>query len=225
MLTIDLESFRDTLPDNYMQYKIGTISAPSNYKDPEKIEKYIADAKAEAMSKLALSPLTGRVILIGLMFDKDPSLTGQTSYYIGKKPVWYYPIQGDEKAILNTFWMIFSKYTLNEVDVVSFNGKAFDLPFIMNRTLINGLTMPRKISMQEYLNKYRHTPHMDVYNWFGSGSLVEWSYRLGLTDSLQRDGGQIGTWYETGQMQMIIDKNIIDVAQTSSIYLKIKDML
>lgn len=225
MLTIDIETYRDTLPDNYLQYKLGNISAPATYKDPEKIERYITDAKAEALNKLALSPLTGRIILIGLLFDKDPQLSNQTQYSINMKPVWYVPIQGDEKDILNKFWMTFNKYIFNDVDIVSFNGKAFDLPFIMNRTLINNVQMPRKIPMGDYLNKYRHSPHLDVYNWFGSGSLVEWAYRLGLTDSLARDGKQIGTWYETGQMQTIIDKNIIDVAQTSSIYLKIKDML
>jgi len=225
MITVDIETYRDQLPDNYLQYKIGDIKAPSNYKDQEKIDAYIANAKVEALDKLALSPLTGKVILVGLLFDKNPELAGTTEYSINKKPVWYIPLQGEEGEILDKFWMLLSKHLFQDANLLSFNGKAFDLPFIMNRTAINKLKLPRKMQMTDYLNKYRHSPHFDVYNWFGSGSLVEWSYRLGITDSLQRDGHKIGTWYETGQMQLIIDKNIIDVAQTTSLYNNVKDML
>lgn len=224
MMVLDLESYRDQLDDRYMNWKMGDIKAPANYKDPDKIDAYIASAKVEALDKLALSPLTGKIILMGLMFDKEPKFE-HTKYSIGMKDVFHVALQGEEIDILNNFWMLFSIYTLNDVDVVSYNGKAFDLPFIMNRSIINKIKMPRKISMSDYLSKYRHTPHFDVYNWLGTGSLVEWSYRFGLTDSLQRDGNKIGTWYETGQMQLIIDKNLIDITQTTLLYQQIKDMI
>ena len=214
------------MPDNYLRWKIGEVKAPANYKDQDKIDAYVASAKTEALNKLALSPLTGRIILIGLLYDKDPQLGDKsTQYSIDMKPVWYVPLQGDEKQILEAFWMYLSKYLFQETGMLSFNGKAFDLPFIMNRTSINNMKLPRKMPMSDYLSKYRHQPHFDLFNWFGSGSLVEWSYRFGIADSLERDGNKIGTWYEAGQMQLIIDKNIIDVAQTTTLYNRIKDML
>jgi len=225
MITFDIETYRDQLPDNYLRYKIGDIKAPSNYKDQDKIDAYVANAKIEALDKLALSPLTGRIILIGMLFDKNPELANATEYAINMKPVWYVPLQGEEEEILEKFWMLSSKHLFQDANLLSFNGKAFDLPFIMNRSAIKKVKPPRKMQMTDYLSKYRHTPHFDLFNWFGSGSLVEWSYRLGISDSLQRDGYKIGTWYETGQMQLIIDKNIIDVAQTTTIYQAIKDML
>lgn len=225
MLCLDIETYHDQLPDNYLQYKIGDIKAPANYKDQDKIDAYVANAKIEALDKLALSPLTGRIILIGMLFDKNPELANATEYAINMKPVWYVPLQGEEEEILEKFWMLSSKHLFQDANLLSFNGKAFDLPFIMNRSAIKKVKPPRKMQMTDYLSKYRHTPHFDLFNWFGSGSLVEWSYRLGISDSLQRDGHKIGTWYETGQMQLIIDKNIIDVAQTTTIYQAIKDML
>ncbi len=127
--------------------------------------------------------------------------------------------------MLKSWWEIFDWNNLNSPDIVSFNGKKFDLPFILHRSLINKVQMPRKIRMSDYLNKYRDTPHFDVYNWFDGGSLVEWSYKLGYSDSLQRDGNKIGGWYEQQQMNLIIDKNKIDLAQTYAIYQRIAGWL
>jgi len=225
MLTIDIETYQDDLPENYLKWKVGQIKAPSNWKDADKIEKYISEAKLEAMDKLALSPLTGKIILIGLMTD-DSKLNFTNKFNLSNgKEVYYKGLAGDEPDILKEFWDIFGKYTLNNVDTVTYNGKLFDLPFIMNRSLMKKITLPRRFSMSDYLSKYRHTPHLDVYQWFGSGSLVEWAYRFGITDSLERDGNKIGIWYQPGLMQKVIDKNIIDVAQTSELYQYIKNML
>jgi DNA polymerase elongation subunit (family B) len=230
MLTLDIETYKDISDEGYVAWKSSNIQAPSNYKDPEKIAASIAEQKRDLQSKFALSPLTGKIILIGCLTDVNPDKDvvkySIVKYSIDGKDVWYVPLEGDEIEILTNFWKLFHFQQLKDGgDICTYNGKAFDLPFILHRSTILNIKLPIKISMQKYLNKYQHTPHLDIFNWFGSGSLVEWSYRLGIGNSLQRDGDKIGSWYEDGQMQQIKDKNMIDLAQTYSIYQRIKDWL
>lgn len=45
------------------------VKAPANYKDQEKIEKYIAEHSADAYRATALDPLVGRILCIGYAFD------------------------------------------------------------------------------------------------------------------------------------------------------------
>lgn len=227
MITFDIETYKDVSDDNYVAWKTAGISAPSNYKDPEKIAQNIADQKVDMLNKFALSPLTGKIILIGCLIDKQPELPFEfTKYNIAGKDVFYTAFDDEEKDMLTKFWMLVGWNNLQlGGDMLSFNGKAFDLPFLLNRSAILDVKPPMKISMQKHLSKYQHQPHLDLYNWFGSGSLVEWSYRFGISSSLQRDGDKIGGWYEANQMNLIKDKNMIDLAQTNAIYQRIKDWL
>lgn len=229
MITVDIETYKDVSDPNYISWKLSNIKAPSNYKDPVAIERNIGEQKLEALEKFALNPLTGRIILIGILLDKIPplyeekdfikySVNGESVYYIGFD-------DADEVKLLSKWWQLFSWYTLNDSLMVTYNGKQFDLPFILHRSIILNVKIPRKIQMKNYLSKYDHSVHFDGFNWFGSGSLVEWSYRLGAGDSLQRDGGKIGGWYEAGKMDLIKDKNKIDLAQSYSIYQKVKDFI
>jgi len=231
MIVFDLESYKDVEDTNYISWKSNNIQAPGNYKDPAKIAENIAQQKAELADKFALSPLTGKIILIGMLMDKLPPLyetdkTSYTTYSVGGTTMHYIGLSdNDESVLLSKWWDIFSFHNLNSPTIVSFNGKKFDLPFILHRSIIKKALVPRRIKMSDYLNKYRNDPHFDVYNWFDGGSLVEWSYRLGITDSLVRDGNKIGSWYEAGQMNVIADKNKIDLAQTFSIYQRVRDWL
>ena len=227
MLILDIETYKDLSDLNYINWKLSGIKAPSNYKDPAAIQRFVDDQKIKVADDFGLSPLTGKIILIGLLFDKLPTVSTveYTKYSLNGQEVYYAGLQGDEKQLLEQFWQLFSWFDLNDSPLVTYNGKAFDFPFILHRTLITKASIPRRISTDQYLAKYKTTKHVDLFNWFNGGSLVEWSYRLGKTDSLQRDGYKIAEWYEQGQMNLIIDKNKIDLAQTASIYNSIKDML
>lgn len=224
MICTDIETYQDDLDPAYLAWKTSNISAPSNYKDPAKIEAYIQEEKIKQMKQFALNPLTGKIILIGLLSDnadvieKTPfgwqDVEGQNEKIL--------QLEGNEKDILDKFWKVLTVHSMNDGEhIVSYNGKQFDLPFIIHRSTILNISTPR-IIVSKLLNRYNHDPHLDLFNWFGSGSLVEWSYRLGLSDSLVRDGDKIGGWYESGQMQMIKIKNTIDLFQTFAIYKRVK---
>ena len=226
-LFFDIETYKDISDEGYIAWKTAGISAPSNYKDPIKIAENIAQQKSEMMDKFALSPLTGKVILIGCLTDvKLSDWMGEPTHQFNNKKYWVVQLIGEEKEMLAKFWDMLRLQALQAGDhLVSYNGKQFDLPFLLHRSAILNIKPSQRIIIPKLLSKYQHEPHLDLFNWFGSGSLVEWSYKLGISNSLERDGGKIGGWYEAGQMDIIKQKNSIDLFQTAEIYERVKSWL
>jgi len=85
-------------------------SAPSNYKDPEKIAAYVADAKLKAISDMALRPAGCRVVALGL-----------------GDQVTLCPDVDVEAAALRLFWATWAEMAI----IVGFNFVGFDLPVLM----------------------------------------------------------------------------------------------
>jgi 3'-5' exonuclease len=110
-----------------------SVSAPSNWKDPEKIAKYKDEAEAAWREKLALSPLTGRVVALGLLDTEEPG--GRVHVYgIGDG------IANTEETVLQMFWAWFRDR--RAVPIVGFNIFGFDLPFLYRRSLLLGVPVP-----------------------------------------------------------------------------------
>ncbi len=133
------------------------ISAPSNYKDPVKIAEYIEQAKqkriieaSERVSTLPLRDWFARVRMIG---------------YKTSEKAWI--DVDDEGALLRRFWdNAESPYRL-----VSFNGKGFDLPHILQRSLI--LRVPVNWRLYSALiARFRDEVHLDLHTYL-PGSLDE----------------------------------------------------
>ena len=104
-----------------------------NLKDAEKIAAKIAEAKANHLAdfteKAALSPVTGRVLAIGL-------LAGQTFSVIG---------HDDEAQLLRDFWC-----ASEGVELIGFNIIPFDLPFLIRRSWKLGVPVPSHIRHGRY---------------------------------------------------------------------------
>ena len=94
-----------------------------NLKDPDKIKAKRAEAAREYKDKLALSPITGEILAIGIHDHKEG----------------YSVIEGSEKEILKQFlpWL---QDALQACElIVGWNIQGFDLPFICRRACLNGL--------------------------------------------------------------------------------------
>lgn len=90
---------------------------PGNYKDPEKIAANLAEQKAKWKDRAALSPLTGKVLCIGIR-DIDGS---------------FCVIDGDgDEAELLSRWLSWVKRDHTET-FVGWNCFGFDLPFLVRR--------------------------------------------------------------------------------------------
>lgn len=178
LYAIDIE----TVPDDNLEkyFDSATYSAPSNWKDPEKIKAYVEEAKAKDIEKAALNWWTGKIVCICMM---DVEL-GETFTFIGP----------DEKQLLTEFLeTIYRLHSKNRIKLIGKNGVDFDLPFITGRVLKHDLGIPF------FLRPYH--PIDDVDHIFSRsahcgqrGSLSDYAYGLGLGEK-KGHGSDVKTWY------------------------------
>ena len=105
------------------------FTAPANLKDPEKIAAAIARKKADYLADAALNWKTAEVVLIGAGDDTGIHLfTADT-----------------EKQLVGNFLGLLAEALGDGVVVGGHNVKGFDLPMLINRARVHGLTIPRGI--------------------------------------------------------------------------------
>lgn len=257
MLILDIETYKSD-NENYLRYKTGkikpeyidanSIQPPSNYKDPNKIADYIANKKNEALiknaqaeydcllkikeeeKKFSLSPLTGRVILVGLMTDSTDIANSLSAKPYASTGFFYRNIGLDgnnERQVIeetmNLVGQIFKDTNTYET-LVTYNGKRFDLPFLIYRAMIYNIKKPFSLpSYSELTNVYNNTYHVDLFDSNVKGSLTDWSFICGDSNELGVNGGQIWNMFENKEYQNIINKNIMDCFQVGLIYNRMKD--
>ena len=143
--------------------------------------------------------------------------------------IWYFIQLGlngmTEDKMLGAFWYIV-QYDLMQQGgkLIGYNSTNFDLPYLIRRSIINKVSPPASLHISRLTAKYNNNIHYDIYRAlefngqpYESGSLIDWQYLLGGY-SLERDGSKIKGWYEAGEHQKIIDKNIADLFQTKKVW-------
>jgi hypothetical protein len=108
------------------------------------VQSYEADCtKAEReywqglMDKAALSPVTGRVVVVGLR-----SVSGKETL-----------ISGDEPDILSSFWNQYRDCSRARRQMIGANILNFDLPFLVRRSWINRVEVPDGVRDGRYWDK------------------------------------------------------------------------
>lgn len=125
MIHFDIETA--PLPAEEIELFAPEFTAPSNYKDADKIAANIAEQKLAWMERAALSPMTGRVLAIGLMEEGDDEVV----IYHGD----------DELAILHA--MLGDCGDVVHGPIVGWNVKNFDIPFLTRRLWKYKLKAPK----------------------------------------------------------------------------------
>jgi DNA polymerase elongation subunit (family B) len=125
MIFLDIETA--PLPAEEIEDFAPEFTAPANYKDPEKIAANIAEQKLAWVERGALSPLTGRVLAIGLMEAGSDEVT----IHHGE----------DERALLQALREDAGDFTAGPL--VGWNIRGFDLPFLSRRLWRHGMKPPR----------------------------------------------------------------------------------
>lgn len=128
---IDLESA--PLPLEILETRMPEFKANGTLKDPQKIEADLAAKKQAWLDDAALSPVTGRILVIG-------ALVGETVL------TWH----GDEKTFLGEFWSYVSQAIGRSDWIIGFNIYRFDLPFLIKRSWALGVRVPTTISRYRY---------------------------------------------------------------------------
>jgi len=152
-------------------------SAPSNYKDAEKIAAYIAEKKAEQVQSAALDPDYGQIIAISMRRGVD----GQNITYLSSEI--------GEKELIQAFW---EEYNQAYGSVCGYNIIGFDLPYLMRRSMELNI----QIGSIPNLQKYKTSPINDLmgvlYNWQQAKGLKFVCRRYGIHNPLpELDGSMV----------------------------------
>ncbi len=180
------------------------VSAPANYKDPEKIAAYIADEQTKQVAKAGLDLDLCRIVAVGLQED-------------GREDVDVYTAEDEkaEAALLTKLW--FRLLRVQHPVLIGFNHVAFDLPVLMRRSLYLDVAYPRLS-----LDKFR-TPHIDLMQhltWNGlvrARSLKFYAKRFGLPFDDAVSGADIQALVCSGEWEKVISHVTSDVRLTAAL--------
>lgn len=112
-------------PDDVIDSQMPEFEAPSNYKDPIKIEQALENKRSAFRERAALSPLTGEVLAIGAWIDGN-----YCSAIRGMRGI------ESEADVLAWFWGRVQPTTI----LIGFNSNRFDLPFLLKRSWACGVS-------------------------------------------------------------------------------------
>lgn len=177
---------------------------------------------------LGFSPLTGQIVAIGVL-DAERK----------KSAVYYQPAdasdtdfeEGDckfealsEKAMLEKFWEIATKYDT----FVTFNGRQFDVPFLMVRSAIQGVKPSKNLLANRYLNyqpwNAKHVDLLDQLSFYGAmrrkGSLHLWTRAFGIESPKAQGvtGDDVRGLFKEGRYRDIARYNARDLVATLALY-------
>ncbi len=167
MLFFDIETEANKDALKYLE----TPTAPSNWKDPDKIKAYIEEKQQEQIERAALDADFGKIVAIGVKIDDSDTL----SMVIGNG------YDATERDLIQDFWNV---YGGNHGQSCGYNIIGFDLPYLMRRSFDLGI----KPSIIPNLAKYQTSPTLDLmmvlYNWSGFKGLKFVADRYGIPNPL-----------------------------------------
>lgn len=203
--------------------------------------------------EMALSPMTGRIITIGLkvieetkdnnnniVYNRissgalifDPSIKDEDEpiQKVHNGEIFYYTT---ERNLLKLFWDILAKYS-NSV-LISFNGRNFDAPYIQLRSALLQVMPSRNLMAGTKYNYPNHIDLMDELTFHNAsqyGATRRYNFdfycrNFGLVSPKSKgvDGGNVHEYFAMQYYDTIAEYCLRDVEATWQLYLRIKDYL
>ena len=129
-----------------------------------------------------------------------------------------------EKDMLDQFWKIAIRYE----DFVSFNGRQFDVPFLMVRSAIHQIRPSKNLLANRYLqyqpDSAKHYDLQDLMTFYGAlrkkGGLHLWSRAFGI-ESPKADGvtgDDVARLFKEKKYEDIARYNVRDLRSTKELY-------
>ena len=194
-ITLNVETIGDSTLPAGLYPQPDDFDAPSNYKDPAKIEEYKQNAARSEMGRFGLAPLTGKIICASYLYEDSD----------GK----YEPIAtiaGDNEAsIVESLLAAISSHHAEFPTIVTYNGLQFDIPFIAIAAARCGIMLP--VGYRDLLNRYG-ADHVDIYSLLSAygahkkGKLSDWSLRFGIEPPFGV-GNMVTDWFRLGDWDSI----------------------
>jgi len=204
----------------------------------EKLERSGEPTDTDSITKhLALSPYTGQIITIGILDSKtekgavffqapgtkiSPFVEGRFSFKVE-----------DEPTMLTQFWKLASRYE----EFVTFNGRAFDAPFLMIRSAVHKIKPSKDLMRGRYFGQQafgaQHTDLYDLLSFYGSfrfptgGSLQLACQAFGIDTPKKGslDGSMVGEFFAARRYREIAQYNARDLLATNTLYNRWRDFL
>ncbi len=184
-LVFDIETAANARAPDY--YKSKTYEAPSNYKDPAKIEAAILEKRQADMERAALSWWTGRVLCVSATPVNGPAALISATF------------SGvDEREVLLDFFDYLAATQARGGGRVIPIGKAsdiFDIPFLIGRAMAHDLGVP------DCLRGWRKLTDVDLI--FGPssglnqrGRLSDYAWGLQSGAKLAHGSGVAAMWLD-----------------------------
>jgi DNA polymerase elongation subunit (family B) len=196
-LVLDLETAAIDGAEAYLE----TSPAPSNYKDPVKIQAYQEEKAKDALEKAALDPDLCRIVASGAWVEGEGAGRIETA-----------TTEQEEAELIAALWRV-----IGERVIVGYNVLQFDAPVLLRRSLYLGVPVPTQLD----LSKYKCTRVQDlmqilsVQGMFRYRGLAFYMKRFGLTGPTSKiSGSDVPTCARDGLWHFITEHVEDDLRMT-----------
>ncbi len=163
-----------------------------------------------------LNPAFGRILCIGVLYK---SMNSQGEWKEEREAFY----ASDEKELLSNFGSRLADFDNRRTLFVSFNGLRFDVPFIIARTIAQGLPRTNRLFLDTY--RYGRFPHFDVCLALENQLTLEAACEMLGIDNPKTEairGSDVFEYYKRGQILEILNYCLRDVESTYEIFQKIQ---
>lgn len=187
-------------------------------------EEYRAGLE-ELKNGLGFSPLTGEIVTVGVL---DVELNKGAVYYQSPdKNTEDFEEDGikfkamSEKEMLEKFWEGAKKYQ----QFITFNGRAFDVPFLMMRSAVHRIRPSINLMPPRYSSASAHIDLLDQLTFYGAvrkkGNLHLWARTFGIKSPKDEGvtGEDVGGLFRDGKYLEIAKYNVGDLRATRELYM------
>ncbi|MBA4406470.1 3'-5' exonuclease [bacterium] len=208
---VDFESLSESQQEFLLRYT-------ESEKDPQKKSELVDESKRY----LSLYPYTAKIISIGLFnTEKERAIVlyenSENDEWIAEEKITKYK-PADEQQMLKYFW----KYASQAEKMISFNGRNFDLPFIMIRSAVNKIK-PTKNFLKNRFDSSHHIDLLEQLTFYGltkKFNLDFYCQAFGVESPKSKGitGMDVKELYRAGRMKDIAIYCQADVKATFELY-------
>lgn len=192
------------------------------YSEKETEDEKKSQKRDDAIRFLSLYPLTAKVIAIGIYhLEREKTYV----YYENNEPEeWITPEKNicykgvSEKEMLQSFWRIvdFSD------QVITFNGRNFDIPFVMMRSALLQIRPTKNLLGKRY-DSSSHIDLLEQFTFYGitrKFNLDFYCHAFGIASPKSKgiSGMEVKNLYEAGRIKDVAVYCAEDVNATSKLY-------
>lgn len=213
---LDIETIPTDRPEVH-EYIAATVTHPGNISKAETIAKWNEESRpsavAEAVAKTGLDGSFGRVCVIGWAFDDGPVRTRQSP----DNEAWLLNELADE------LMQCVPPSERHSSVVIGHNVSSFDLRFLMQRFMVNGISPPLVIHRAAHAKPWESEKVFDTMTqWAGVGNRISLD-KLCLALSIpspkgDMDGSMVAEYVAAGRITEVAAYCKRDVEATRAIY-------